>query len=195
MRHDQLGIQGNGRVAQQVFRARVWCAPFPSPPRPCLPAPWRHRTAPPQRRPSPAAGGDDTPRAQPRGPLTRMHADIIAFPCNQFGSQESKCDVDIKEFAKKKGAMFTMMSKIDVVCCRARAVLAHGHSHRVLAAATLRVPMLSCTHTAAFDARLAYAFAACATCRTEEMSTKCIPTSKTSLVAAARSCGTSAASS
>jgi len=40
--------------------------------------------------------------------------DIIAFPCNQFGSQESKCDVDVKEFAKKKGAQFTMMAKIDV---------------------------------------------------------------------------------
>ena len=46
-----------------------------------------------------------------------MHAqtEILAFPCNQFGYQESGCDVDIKEFAKKKGAQFTMMSKIDVV--------------------------------------------------------------------------------
>ena len=42
-------------------------------------------------------------------------ADILAFPCNQFGYQESSCDVDIKAFAKAKGAMFTMMSKIDVV--------------------------------------------------------------------------------
>lgn len=40
--------------------------------------------------------------------------DILAFPCNQFGYQESSCDVDIKAFAKAKGAMFTMMSKIDV---------------------------------------------------------------------------------
>jgi len=40
--------------------------------------------------------------------------DILAFPCNQFGGQESKCDVDIKEFAKKKGAQFTMMQKISV---------------------------------------------------------------------------------
>jgi len=40
--------------------------------------------------------------------------DIIAFPCNQFGGQEKGCDVDIKEFALKKGAKFTMMSKIDV---------------------------------------------------------------------------------
>ena len=46
-----------------------------------------------------------------------MHAqtEILAFPCNQFGYQESGCDVDIKEFAKKKGAKFTIMSKIDVV--------------------------------------------------------------------------------
>jgi glutathione peroxidase-family protein len=49
------------------------------------------------------------------------YADIIAFPCNQFGSQESKCDVDVKEFAKKKGAQFTMMAKIDVVSCCALA--------------------------------------------------------------------------
>jgi len=40
--------------------------------------------------------------------------EILAFPCNQFGYQEKGCEVDIKEFAKKKGAKFTMMSKIDV---------------------------------------------------------------------------------
>ncbi len=52
----------------------------------------------------------------------RPSADIIAFPCNQCGGQEKKCDVDIKEFALKKGAKFTMMSKIDVVSCRVCAV-------------------------------------------------------------------------
>ena len=40
--------------------------------------------------------------------------EILAFPCNQFGGQEPKCDVDIKEFAKKKGAKFVMMQKISV---------------------------------------------------------------------------------
>lgn len=40
--------------------------------------------------------------------------DIIAFPCNQFGYQEKGCEVDIKEFAKKKGFNGTMMSKISV---------------------------------------------------------------------------------
>ena len=44
------------------------------------------------------------------------HTDIIAFPCNQFGYQEKGCEVDIKEFAKKKGFNGTMMSKISVVC-------------------------------------------------------------------------------
>lgn len=40
--------------------------------------------------------------------------DILAFPCNQFGYQEKGCDIDIKEFAKKKGVKFSMMSKTDV---------------------------------------------------------------------------------
>lgn len=36
-------------------------------------------------------------------------------PCsNQFGYQEKGCDVDIKEFALKKGFKGVMMSKIDV---------------------------------------------------------------------------------
>ena len=59
---------------------------------------------------------------------------IAAFPCNQFGGiwnpiyyyaiskiysfvlvgQEPGCDVDIKEFIKKKGVRFDMYSKIDV---------------------------------------------------------------------------------
>ena len=39
---------------------------------------------------------------------------ILAFPCNQFNGQEPGCEVDIKEFAKKKGVQFDMFSKIDV---------------------------------------------------------------------------------
>lgn len=39
---------------------------------------------------------------------------IAAFPCNQFGGQEPGCDVDIKEFIKKKGVHFDMYSKVDV---------------------------------------------------------------------------------
>lgn len=39
---------------------------------------------------------------------------IAAFPCNQFFSQESGCDVDIKEFAAKNNVQFDMYSKIDV---------------------------------------------------------------------------------
>jgi len=66
----------------------------------------------------------------------RASADIIAFPCNQFGGQEKGCDVDIKEFALKKGAKFTMMSKIDVVSRPVRgAVEARFHSHRLQATA------------------------------------------------------------
>lgn len=39
---------------------------------------------------------------------------ILAFPCNQFGNQESdKCPV-IKRFAEQKGVEFTMMDKIEV---------------------------------------------------------------------------------
>eukprot|EP00039_Didymoeca_costata_P003781 m.69652 g.69652 ORF g.69652 m.69652 type:complete len:136 (+) comp12071_c0_seq1:459-866(+) len=41
--------------------------------------------------------------------------DIVAFPCNQFGSQEPGTDAEIKAFAQNKfGVQFKMMSKIDV---------------------------------------------------------------------------------
>jgi glutathione peroxidase len=40
--------------------------------------------------------------------------EILAFPCNQFGSQEPDSDAQILQFAKGKGVEFTMMSKIDV---------------------------------------------------------------------------------
>ena len=39
---------------------------------------------------------------------------ILGFPSNQFNGQEPGCDVDIKEFAKKKKVQFDMFSKIDV---------------------------------------------------------------------------------
>lgn len=39
---------------------------------------------------------------------------ILAFPCNQFGSQEPGTNEEIKEFAKGYGAEFDLFSKIDV---------------------------------------------------------------------------------
>lgn len=48
-----------------------------------------------------------------------MHAEygdrglaILGFPCNQFGSQESKSEEVIAEFAKDKGVEFWMSSKV-----------------------------------------------------------------------------------
>lgn len=40
--------------------------------------------------------------------------EILAFPCNQFGSQEPGPNEKIKEFVKKFGVSFQMFSKIDV---------------------------------------------------------------------------------
>jgi glutathione peroxidase-family protein len=39
---------------------------------------------------------------------------VLGFPCNQFGKQEPGCDIDIKEFVKKKGITFDMFAKVDV---------------------------------------------------------------------------------
>lgn len=39
---------------------------------------------------------------------------ILAFPCNQFGSQEPGTDEEVLEFVKAKGANFPVYSKIDV---------------------------------------------------------------------------------
>lgn len=39
---------------------------------------------------------------------------ILAFPCNQFGSQEPGTNAEIKQFASKYGVRFDMFSKIDV---------------------------------------------------------------------------------
>jgi len=41
--------------------------------------------------------------------------EILAFPCNQFASQENKCELDIKLFVQTKfDVKFPMFSKIDV---------------------------------------------------------------------------------
>ena len=41
--------------------------------------------------------------------------EVLAFPCNQFYAQESKCELDIKNFAKDKYEVnFPMFSKIEV---------------------------------------------------------------------------------
>ena len=48
------------------------------------------------------------------GELQGTPVEILAFPCNQFGSQEPKSNEEIKQFASKKGVKFTMMEKINV---------------------------------------------------------------------------------
>ena len=41
--------------------------------------------------------------------------EVLGFPCNQFMGQESKCEFDIKNFAKNKFKVtFPLFSKIDV---------------------------------------------------------------------------------
>ena len=39
---------------------------------------------------------------------------IVAFPCNQFGSQEPGTEAEIKEFVKRFDVKFDMMGKINV---------------------------------------------------------------------------------
>ncbi len=40
---------------------------------------------------------------------------ILAFPCNQFGGQEDKCELDIKNFVTSKYKVkFPIFSKIEV---------------------------------------------------------------------------------
>jgi glutathione peroxidase len=41
-------------------------------------------------------------------------AEILAFPCNQFGRQEPGSADEIKAFAASKGVTFRMMEKVDV---------------------------------------------------------------------------------
>jgi len=40
--------------------------------------------------------------------------EILAFPCNQFGAQESGTNAQIKAFVKKYGVTFPMMDKVEV---------------------------------------------------------------------------------
>ena len=40
--------------------------------------------------------------------------EILAFPCNQFGAQESGSNEQIKAFAKNYGATFPLMDKVEV---------------------------------------------------------------------------------
>ena len=41
--------------------------------------------------------------------------EIFAFPCNQFGAQEPKCELDIKKFATDTYSVkFPLFSKVDV---------------------------------------------------------------------------------
>merc|ERR1712118_388458 len=40
--------------------------------------------------------------------------EILAFPCNQFGAQESGTNAEVLQFAQRKGAKFPVMAKVDV---------------------------------------------------------------------------------
>jgi len=40
--------------------------------------------------------------------------EILAFPCNQFGRQEPKSNMEIKQFAQNKGATFKLFEKTHV---------------------------------------------------------------------------------
>lgn len=51
--------------------------------------------------------------------MHKMHSEadglrILAFPCNQFGSQEPGTNEEIKAFAAKYGVEFDMFDKVDV---------------------------------------------------------------------------------
>lgn len=46
--------------------------------------------------------------------LSEENANILAFPCNQFGKQEPGTAAEIKAFASEKGVKFRMMQKINV---------------------------------------------------------------------------------
>ena len=39
--------------------------------------------------------------------------EILAFPCNNFGTHEPKTNAEILELAKKKGATFPVFAKLD----------------------------------------------------------------------------------
>lgn len=48
------------------------------------------------------------------GRLQERGFEILAFPCNQFGSQEPGTNADIKQFAAGYGAKFPLFAKIKV---------------------------------------------------------------------------------
>lgn len=41
-------------------------------------------------------------------------AQVLAFPCNQFGGQEPGSNAEIKSFASRQGAKFPLFAKVDV---------------------------------------------------------------------------------
>lgn len=53
---------------------------------------------------------------------------IVAFPCNQFGSQEPGLNSEIKAFAKEREASFDLFSKVNTLGSEAHSIfkyLAH----------------------------------------------------------------------
>ena len=50
---------------------------------------------------------------------------VLAFPCNQFGAQESGSPEEIRAFADNYGATFPMFAKVDVNGFNAHPVWAH----------------------------------------------------------------------
>lgn len=57
-----------------------------------------------------------TPQFVDLGKLQEKYSDleVLAFPCNQFGSQDPGTDSEIKSFAQKKGFTGPMFAKSDV---------------------------------------------------------------------------------
>lgn len=59
-----------------------------------------------------------TPQYEALQKLYTTHSDklvVVGFPCNQFGSQESGTEAEIKEFCKARyGVTFPLSAKIDV---------------------------------------------------------------------------------
>ena len=39
---------------------------------------------------------------------------ILGFPCNQFGGQEPKSNIEIQEYIRRKNVTFPVLGKIDV---------------------------------------------------------------------------------
>lgn len=51
--------------------------------------------------------------------------EVLAFPCNQFGAQESGTNKQIKEFVAKYGVTFPMMDKVEVGELTSHALFTH----------------------------------------------------------------------